>query len=418
MAAPSLALAHSARQRAAWERRRIWESSEGSLSALRTECVSARALRKMREQRGRGIRTVDLAELDGLRFGGEKAARPFVRVLAGVLLHSSARGIADSHAQIALMLGAFGHPVGETCLRRALGSLEAAGVIEIRHDFQRHPKERPFVSKRDKQRPVRLLTERGRIIVAGPRLLEVLESLRKGNVRRNKQGCPKKTTHSDPLPEGEVKNTDRAHVKAPSEIKPETRQPAAAAAVIAPRPLAAEDQVARKVDGLFPPRAVRPDRTAGAARPLTALAKGHPTGPRRVVEEPGAARAPRSPVHPWRRLWVASSVEDQLAEHCRTHRRKRAEVVAEALRAYTHGQVGAGEPQGAPLCRSAPPPVAPRERASHALAQVSLALLRARLAGQISAQEFAGWTARLDAQEISQVADELAACLAKEPGAR
>src|SRR5579871_1652434 len=273
MSAPALALAYSERQRAAWERRRSWEEHEEELTELRAACVSARSLRRMREQRGRGIVVVDLAELDGVRLDGEKAARPFLRILAGVLLHSNARGIADSHQAIALMLGAFGPPVGETCVRRALDALEAAQLIRTAHDFKRHPKDRPFVSKKDKRRPVRTVTERGRIITAGPVLELAIAHLRAGAARRKKQGCSEKTTHSDLLPTGEVKKTYYAHARdaratdgtSPGAAAPLKESPPTASTKINKAPSAPTEKAAlREGAGAGSPRRAEPVAVAPA----------------------------------------------------------------------------------------------------------------------------------------------------------
>jgi hypothetical protein len=413
VAAPALALAFSERQRAAWERRREWEEHEEERAELRASCVSARSLRKMREKRGRGVKVADLAELDAVRFDGEKAARPFLRILAGVLLHSRARGVAGAHADVALMLGAFGHPVGETCVRRALASLEAAKVIATCHDFQRHPKERPFVSKKDKRRPVRLVTERGRIIVAGPVLELALDHLRAGSAaRRKKQGCSKKTTHSDPLPSGEIKNTDRARASTPTPAvgekpKPEPATPVkerpSAASQINTRPPAATEKAAmRKGEGA---------RSATAAKliavaPTIAAAAIFSTGGRPTSPQPSEPQA-----SPWRRVWVAADVEQQLADHCRVNKRKRADVVAEAMAVYTGGAIAPTlrlVPPPKPAAVSPAPPATPVERASDDFARLAIALTRAQLGGRITSAELAAFSSRMEAGDVAQVAAELA----------
>ena len=103
------------------------------------------------------------------------------------------------------------------------------------------------------------------------------------------------------------------------------------------------------------------------------------------------------------------------------NKRKRAELVADALDAFTAGAI-APAPRLClvPPVSVSPPPApapapAPVELASEAFARLSLALVRARFAGRITSAELEAFTARVEAGEIDQVADELAARTGEQP---
>ena len=384
MSLPPLALARSPKQGAAWGRRREWEESEEEIADLVARSYSALELQRMREESGRALRLFDLAELAGYHFDGEKAARPFLSVFAGMLFNTDSAGLVGSSQAIADMLGAFGAKVSEMCVRRALEGLEKCGLVRIRPVFKRYSEDDPFVSKVEPNRAL-LVRETGRYFGAGPNLLRLFDELRhKAILDRDFPGCSKRPTLPDPSPDPE--NTYRARANLARQLLPPPQPKQKPQAPEAASPLKeSAPQAPTEIENAPSALSEKAAFGEGEADDSHPLAKPAPKAPPLALVASSAPARPsptpapqKQPEKPWRKVWLHKNFEEQLRHYCRVNRRKVADVFAEVLSA----QLGFARPANAtplPVRVSLPSPAplgAPFALDDDSTVQTARALLR------------------------------------------
>lgn len=406
----------SPRQAATWERKDEYFIERDERDATARECKHCDSLAAERRKRGAGRRRVELGLPAGLF---SPRALVFVEVLAGVLRFTKHVGLVGPYSSVASLIEAFGVECSYNSARNAIAELVLAQWVIRKGLWCHHPEGFHCRDGTTSKTP-----EGGSYYVPGPMLELALKHLGAARRHRRKnQGCQNLETSPDLLPSAEAKNTERACAIAgpQSHNRYSARRQNPEGKVSPPT---ASTQITNKAPSAPTEKAASREgagaSSATAAKPIAVA----PTRPVAASEAPGGGPpTPPQPSSPWARVWVAKEVEQQLADHCRTHKRKRADLVAEALAAYTGGEIAS--PAAPPRLRLVPSvsvsppaaaPAAPVERASEAFARLSLDLLRARFTGRITLAELGAFTARVEAGEVDQVAAELAA-RAGEPAA-